>query len=270
MGSIATSLNSYRKFLESIPLQELGEETRPVKTVEPDWREDLNLNIWKTIYTNYWEKGNFLSFDKWFGILWAKLESGEILKEFEEYCEAFLKYYRKNQWRTLTDDWFKTGFRARLFRLWTSALTQLDFCYVFMYICEKQDKEMSLQANAELDARGVNLRVGALDFQIAKISERSEARRGRPSKVKIDVPYPVWNLQELERLSQSTRVSLINQQRYKNQLNAFHKYFLLLNNGFVVFSEHYVEQVVSNLSNPEKLKAVIERLLAELSGEYAR
>jgi len=260
-------LNSYRKFLEKIPLQELGEKTRPIKTVETDWREDLNLTIWRTIYINYWEKGNFLSFDEWFSNLWRSLESREILKEFVEYCAAFLKYYSKGQWRTLADDWFKVGFRARLFRLWVSALTQLDFCYVFRYICEKQDRRMSLEANAELDASGVNLRVGDLDFQIAKISERPEARRGRPSKVKIDVPYPVWNLPDLERRSQSTRVSLMNRQRYENQLKAFYKYFVLLKNGFVVFSEHYVEEIVRNLDNRDELKTVIKRLLAELSGE---
>lgn len=132
-------LRRFRKFLEKIPLQELGEETRPIKTVEPDWREELNLIIWRTVYTNYWEQNNFLNFDEWFSNLWSNLENHEMLKEFKEYCAAFLKYYHSNQWRTLADNWFKTGFRARLFRLWTSALTQLDFCYIFRYICEKEN-----------------------------------------------------------------------------------------------------------------------------------
>ena len=260
-------LRHFREFLEKVPLQELGEETRPVKIVEADWREDLNLTIWKTIYTNYWEKGNFLSFDEWFNNLWRSLESREILKEFEGYCTAFLKYYNKGQWRTLGDDWFKMGFRARLFRLWTSALTQLDFCYVFMYICEEQGKKVSLQANAELDASGVNLRVGVLDFQIEKMSERPEARRGRPSRGKIYVPYPVWNLPDLQRRSLSTRVLQINRQRYRNQLNAFRKHYQQLPNGFVVFGEDFVRSIVQNLNHPETLRQFISGVVEELSGE---
>ena len=38
-------------------------------------------------------------------------------------------------------------------------------------------------------------------------------------------------------------------------------------NGFVVFNEYYVDQVVRNLDDPDRLKAALGERLRELSGE---
>lgn len=261
-------LRRFRQFLESIPRGQLGEETRRIKTVEQDWGQKLNLIIWESIYQNYWEKGNFLDFDAWFSNVWKQLEGLGELKEFEKYSQVYLEYYKSDTWQVLQDleDWFRVGLRARLFRLWMSALTQLDFCYVFKYVCERLNKKMGLEANAELDASGVNLRVGTLDFQIAKISERPEARVPQRTKV-INIPYPVWDLEYLENHSYpgSSRVW----QRHANQLIAFAKHYKRLRNGFVVFGEDFIEAVVTKVDNPEALRDYISHIVRELSGQWS-
>ena len=113
-----------------------------------------------------------------------------------------------------------------------------------------------------------DLRIGSIDFEVGKLTQRKEARSAAIARRnRIRIPYAVFDVAEYERLSQSPRVSPSNRTKYRNALKALHKYFLLLKNGFVVFSEHYVDQVVRNLDNPDKIKAVIGKILAELSGE---
>jgi len=258
MGNTAIALNSYRKFLESIPLNEY-EKFRIIKWVEQDLPHEL-LPQWFIFYC-YWDTQNFLEFESWFEKFWQALlsnpTSAAVLKDFKKY------YFDKNN-----DGWFKLGFKARMYRTWTAVLTQLDFSYMFAYVCHKQDKSIDLEANAELDISGVDLRVGSIDFQVGKITQRKEARSAAVARRnRIQIPYAVFNVDEYERKSHSSRVSPTNRASYRNALQAFHKYFLLLKNGFVVFSEYYVDQVVTNLDDPDKLKTTIEGMLAELSGE---
>jgi len=259
MGNTATALNSYRKFLESIPLDEFRDKFKNVKWVEQDLPREL-LPQW-LIFHCYWDTQNFLDFEPWFEELWQALHSNPtsaaVLKDFKKY------HFDKNN-----DGWFKLGFKARMYRTWTAVLTQLDFCYMFAYVCHKQGKGVDLEANAELDISGVDLRVGNIDFQVGKITQRKEARSAAVERRnRIQIPYAVFNVDEYKRKSLSSRVSPSSRIAYGNALRAFNKYFVLLKNRFVVFSEHYVEQVVRNLDDPDKLKTTIKRLLAELSGE---
>lgn len=258
MGNTATALNSYRKFLESIPLNEY-EKFRIIKYVEQDLPRDLLPQ--RSIFRHYWHEQNFLDFEPWFEDFWGELQSDAMsltaLKDFKKY------YFDKNN-----DGWFKLGFKARMYRTWTAVLTQLDFCYMLAHVCDKHHRKVKLEANAELDISGVDLRVGAIDFHVGKITQRKEARSAAVARRnRIQIPYAVFNVGEYERKSHSSRVSPTNRVGYRNALRAFNKYFLLLQNGFVVFSEHYIDQVVRNLDNPDKLKTVIKELLVELSGE---
>ena len=253
------ALQRYRRFLESIPLNEYREKFRIIKWVEQDLPRDLLPQ--GSIFRHYWHKQNFLDFESWFEDFWGELQSdttsATALKDFKKY------YFDKNN-----DGWFKLGFKARMYRTWTAVLTQLDFCYMLAHICDKHNKKVKLEANAGLDISGIDLRVGSLDFEVSKITQRKEARSAATARRnRIRIPYAVFNIDEYGRLSQSSRVSSSNRIKYHNALQAFHKYFLLPKNGFVVFGEHYVDQVAKNLDNPDKLKIVIKRLLAELSGE---
>ncbi len=73
MGNAATALDSYRKFLESIPLDEYRERFRIVKWVEQDLPRDL-LPQW-SIFKHYWHEQNFLDFNSWFEDFWEELHS---------------------------------------------------------------------------------------------------------------------------------------------------------------------------------------------------
>lgn len=127
-------------------------------------------------------------------------------------------------------------------------------------------KNLQLECNAELDARGIDLKVNNIGFQIAKISQRKEARTAGVKKSVITVPYAVFNLEEFERKSQSPRVK--NKGGYKKALEAFKRYFIRLKNGFVVFHENYLNLIIDNIDDIEKVRKIVTQISMELSGEY--
>lgn len=93
-----------------------------------------------------------------------------------------------------------------MYRTWVSMLTQMDFCYLFEYICVNENKTFKLQCNAELDRKGIDARVNEIDFQIAKITQRKEARSASKRKRLVKIPYAVFNLEEFEKKIKSPRV----------------------------------------------------------------
>jgi len=260
MENPSKTLKLYRDFLESIPLDKFREKYKEIKWVEQDLPKEI-LPL-ASIFKNYWDKHNFLSFDDWFNEFWEELHSNKeslnALKKFKKY------YFNKDD-----NGWFRLGFKARMYRTWVSVLTQLDFCYVFVYLSAKQNKNLKLECNAELDRRGIDARVDDVDFQVAKISQRKEARPGAGRrKRKIAIPYAVFNIDELKRLSKSPRVREQNREKYKRALEAFFKYFEILSNGFVVFSEYYVSEIIKNIHDIQALKERVNRISLELAGEY--
>jgi hypothetical protein len=211
-----------------------------------------------SIFEYYWEKRQFLIFDEWFEAFWEELntnpQSKEALKQFRRY------YFDKNN-----NGWFKKGFKARMYRTWVSVLTQLDFCYMFEYICVKEGKNLQLECNAELDAKGIDARVNNIGFQIAKISQRKEARTAGGKKTVVTIPYAVFNVEEFERRCESPRVK--DKTGYRKALDSFYKYFIRLQNGFVIFNENYLKPIIDNIENIEKVRKTVEKISLELSGE---
>jgi hypothetical protein len=251
-------LRKYREFLESIPLEKYREEFKDVKWVEQDLPKEI-LPL-ASIFKHYWEDREFLDFEKWFEEFWEEIntspESKKALEEFKRYF--FNKSLEEN-------DWFKKGFKARMYRTWISVLTQLDFCYMFEYVCAKEGKNLQLECNAELDAKGIDAKVNDIGFQVAKISQRKEARSGERKKTIITIPYAVFNIEELERKITSPRVK--NKIRYQKILEAFHNYFELLKNGFVVFSEEYLKRIIEHINDVEDVRQAVNKIMKELSGE---
>jgi len=249
-------LKKYRHFLETIPLDKFREELKNIKWVEQDLPKEM-LPL-ASIFKYYWEEKNFLDFYKWFERFWEELnikpEKKQALKEFKKY------YFDKNG-----DGWFKKGFKARMYRTWISVLTQLDFCYMFVYICAIEGKDLQLEANAELDARGIDARINNIGFQIAKISQRKEARTVGGKKTIVTVPYAVFNIEEFERRCESPRVK--DKSGYRKALASFHKYFIRLKNGFVVFNENYLKPIIDSIDDIEAVREVIKKISLELSGE---
>lgn len=227
-----------------------------IKWVEQDLPKEM-LPL-ASIFRYYWDDRCFLNFDEWFEIFWEELStnlrSKEALKRFKKY------YFDKDN-----NGWFKRGFKARMYRTWVSVLTQLDFCYMFEYICAKESKNLRLECNAELDAKGIDAKVNNIGFQVAKISQRKEARTVGGKKRVITVPYDVFNIEEFNRRIGSPRVK--DKSGYKKALESFDKYFILLKNGFVVFKEEYLRQIIGNVDDIEKVRKTVGKISLELSGE---
>lgn len=106
-------------------------------------------------------------------------------------------------------------------------LTQLDFCYLFEYLCAKENKKLILECNAYLDAKGIDAKVNDIEFQIAKITHSKEARSASRRKVLI-IPYPVFDVEDLKRRINSPRVKEEKKTHYQKLLKAFSKYFTRL------------------------------------------
>lgn len=250
------NLEEYRKFLESIPLEKYRKELKDIKWVEQDLPKEI-LPL-ASIFKYYWEDRKFLNFEEWFEVFWEELNtnppSKEVLKQFKKY------YFDKDN-----DGWFKKGFKARMYRTWVSVLTQLDFCYVFEYVCARKGKTLQLECNAELDTRGIDARVSNIDFQVAKISQRKEARTAGRKKTIVTIPYAVFNVEEFEKRCRSPRVK--DKTGYQKAIDSFRKYFTVLENGFVVFNESYLKPIIENIENIESVRGVVEKISLELSGE---
>jgi hypothetical protein len=252
-----SDLYRFRDFLGKIPLVKYREELKDIKWVEQDLPKEI-LPL-RSIYKYYWEKREFLDFEEWFEKFWREINEDQ---ESKKALKKFKKYYFN---RTIKENgWFKKGFKARMYRTWISILTQLDFCYMFEYICEKEGRNFKIECNAELDMKGIDAKVGETYFQIAKITHRKEARPGKRKMKIIQVPYAVFDIEEFQKKIQSPRTR--NKEKYRKLLQAFEKYFDVLENGFVVFKESYAKMIVENLEDQEKLEKAINKILKELGG----
>lgn len=262
-------LKKYRYFLETILLDKF----RDIKWVEIDLPREMvpdpeggkrfrfrYLHLaW--IFKYYWDERRFLSFDEWFKIYWKEINTKP---EIRQVLEKFKKYYFDDA----DNNWFKKGFKARMWRTWVSVLTQIDFCYMFGYICAKEGKDLRLEANAELDARGIDAKVDNIGFQIGKRSQRKEARTESLVKKEavVAVPYVVWDPDELKKKIQNPRTRIKN--TYQKMVDSFDKYFIKLQNGFVVFNENYLKPIIDNMDNIEAVRKAVKKISLELSGEY--
>ena len=84
-------------------------------------------------------------------------------------------------------------------------------------------------------------------------------------KVVVTIPYAVFNIEEFVRRCESPRVK--DKSGYQKALDAFHKYFIRLQNGFVVFNEKYLKAIIDKIDSIEDVKKVVEKISLELAGE---
>jgi len=250
-------LAEFREFLESIPLARYREETKDVKWVEQDLPKEILPQ--DSIFRYYWEERRFLNFDDWFEEFWKEINARP---ESKKALQGFKKYF----FDKTGNGWFKKGFRARMYRTWVSVLTQLDFCYVFESVCSEKKLELKLECNAILDTKyGIDVKVNEIPFQIAKISQRKEARTAGGKKRLITIPYAVFDLETFQKRSESQRVK--DKDGYRKAIESFNKYFLRLANGFIVFKPEYLRPIIDNIDSFEKVKEIVEKISRELAGE---
>lgn len=256
--------NLFRSFLKTINLDRYREEFKDKKYVEQDLPDDVVTTILESLYENYWVKRRFISFDDWFEEVWNKVI---YLKGF---IEDFLWYYwhmnlgKDKDW----DKWFKEGFKARLYRIWTAVLTQFDFAYTMACVIEEGRYNIPLSASPELNKKGVDVRLniqeGFRDLQVYKISERKEAR-GKTRGRLISVPYPVISRRELIKKIESPHTR--KKEAFKIMLSFFDMYYEELDNGFIVFKKELAKEILERILLDQDIGEFIERLVRALRGE---
>jgi hypothetical protein len=242
--SYCRAREDFREFLKTIDLDKYRMLLKDKKYVEQDLPEGVVKEMLKSLYEYYWVNKQFLSFDDWFNAIWSRVTK---LKEFKD----FIWYYwhmtlgKDKDW----DEWFKVGFKARLYRTWTAVLTQFDFMYTFACVLEEKGMKMPILASPELNAKGIDLRLrvedNLIDIQVSKVSQRKDVR-GKTGKGVIVIPYPVVS-----------RRDLVGR---PNILNIFDKYYEELENGFIVFKKKLAEEVLNRMLRGEDVSRFTEKL----------
>jgi len=241
-------LKKYEKFLKMINLNKYS-YLREIKTVEQDLPYDLlPLEIF---YRYYWDNMEFKDYDEVFEIYW---------KEKLNNIYSFIKKY----FYGCSLQFVEEGFKARLYRIWMSILTQFHFQYLWNALFDEK-----LESTPDLDMIGIDaivvLKNKKIGFQIKKISYRREASERRFTKRQkkyvdfiVEVPYLVIDVDDLKNKISNPRVKEETKNKYRNFLRIFEENFTKLNNGFVIFKSNYLEHIRNVIE--EKLNENIEKI----------
>ena len=149
----------FENFLREIDIQKYA-YLRPIKTVEQDLpKELLPLEIF---YQYYWDTTDFKDYDEIFEIYCSE--------KLNPYIYEFIKKY----FYGCSLQFVEEGFRARLYRIWMSILTQFHFQYLWNALFVEK-----LISSAELDMMGIDaiveLNNTKVAIQVKKVSYRREA-----------------------------------------------------------------------------------------------
>ena len=227
-------LKKFEDFLRNIDIQKYA-HLRQIKTVEQDLpRELLPLEIY---YRYYWDTTDFKDYDEIFKIYWNE--------KLKPYIYEFIKKY----FYGCSLQFVEEGFKARLYRIWMSILTQFHFQYLWNALFDEK-----LISSAELDMLGIdatvklnNVKIG---IQVKKVSYRREAsdrrftrRQQTHADIVVEVPYLVIDIDELKRKLKNPRVRESTKVKCQNALDIFNKNFIKLDNGFVIFRGEYLKHI---------------------------
>lgn len=236
-------LNKFEGFLRDIDLQKYA-DLRTIKTVEQDLPQDLlPLEIY---YRHYWHTTDFKDYDEIFKTYWSE--------KLNPYIYDFIKKY----FYGCSLQFVEEGFKARLYRIWMSILTQFHFQYSWNALFDEK-----LVSTAELDMAGIDaiveLNEEKVAIQVKKVSYRREVsdrrftRRQRThADVVVEVPYLVIDTDELKGRIDNPRVKENTKDKLRHALDVFNENFTKLDNGFVIFKEEYLKHIRNVML--EKLK----------------
>lgn len=244
-------LNKFESFLKVINIQKYA-SLREIKTVEQDLPKDLlPLEIY---YRYYWDTTDFKDYDEIFEIYWSE--------KLNPYIYNFIKKY----FYGCSLQFVEEGFKARLYRIWMSVLTQFHFQYLWNALFDEK-----LTSKPELDIMGIDatleLNGKKIAIQIKKVSYRREASERKFTKkqqtyadIFVEVPYLVIEVDEIKNKIANPRVKEGKKNEYKNLLRIFEENFLKLENGFIIFKEKYLnhirEVILDKLKVTEKGKKI--------------
>ena len=242
-------LKNFENFLKNIDVKKYA-YLRGIKTVEQDLpRELLPLDIF---YKYYWETSDFKDYSEVFKIYWSE--------KLNPYIYEFIKKY----FYGCSLQFVEEGFRARLYRIWMSILTQFHFQYLWNALFVEK-----LISTAELDMLGIDaileLKKVKIAIQVKKVSYRREAsdrrftrRQQSHADIVVEVPYLVIDVDELKNKIASTRVRESTKIKLRDALDVFNRNFIKLPNGFVIFREEYLNHI---------RKVILEKLKTTKKGK---
>jgi hypothetical protein len=249
-----SDLQKFQEFLAKIPLNKYSGLSQ-IKTVEQDLpKELLPLELY---YKYYWESTDFKSFDDIFEEYW--------MSKITHICKFIKKYFYGCSLQFVEE-----GFKARLYRIWMSILTQFHFQYLWNATFTEK-----LESSAKLDAMGIDAIVNLyiknitkkVAFQIKKISYRREAserrftsRQQKYADIIVEVPYLVIDEQELANKLNNPHVRQITKNEYSRMLTFFKQNFTRYPNGFVVFNESYLSNIYNLIYTKLKNDQTIKRI----------
>ncbi len=238
-------LAKFERFLGNINLQKYA-RLRMIKTVEQDLPRDLlPLEIY---YRYYWDATDFKDYDEVFKIYWSE--------KLNPYIYDFIKKY----FYGCSLQFVEEGFKARLYRIWMSILTQFHFQYLWNALFDEE-----LISTPELDMMGIDaiviLNSVKVAIQVKKVSYRREAsdrrftrRQQRHADIVVEVPYLVININELKNRLANPRVRESTKTKLQSALDVFSGNFIKLDNGFVIFKKEYLIHIRKVILT--KLKAI--------------
>jgi hypothetical protein len=266
-GSCAAR-DDFRAFLKTIDLNKYRNLFKDKKYVEQDLPNDVVRGTLESMYEHYWIKRKFLSFDDWFNDTWNKVIK---LRGFNDFLWQYwhMKLGKDKEW----DEWFKEGFKARLYRTWTALLTQLDFTYTIACVLEEKNLKVTISASPELNMKGIDVRLcikgkeDCINFQVYKVSERKEAR-GKTRSGVISIPYPVISRAILIRRIKNPHTK--KKEDYEIMLRIFDKYYEELKNGFIVFKKELAEEILERVLSGKSVEEFTVELAKCLIGKECK
>lgn len=220
-------------FLIQVNLSDYKDKYSKIKTVEMDLPR--NIQALDTIYGVYWHKNLYteyktpLQFDAFYDVY------------FENCKENIMAFWYKSGFGNECDC-FLRGLKSRIYRTWTSLITQIHAGYVAESVFGKGNVIM----NSDLDHKGIDMQINYCDklinVQIKKVTKRPEIARMHSHDAKIGDVYNIWYVVPQDKDYENPYYKVKNRQgELRDSLKQFVKFnkngtLDRLENGFVIFN----------------------------------
>lgn len=214
-------LKEFGDFLSSLNLKRYRELYKAIKIVEMDL--DKNIQAIALMYKVYWEEKNIISFDEFYDRY--KTDKSELIETFRKKIQ-------------MCEICFYKGLPARIYRTWTSIITQIHAGYV----AESVFGTGTVYMSEYLDHKGTDFQVKyknkILNYQVKKKSFSRERRIENIPKTRlagefINIDYEVPSEDYFENPKKKDGSFKLPYKRFIENKN-----LRRLENGFVVFTEN--------------------------------
>ena len=211
-----TDLERFNDFLGTIDLAAYREKYQPIKLVELDMPK--HIRPLDHIYREYWtNKSTFPGYEDFYNTYATELQS-----ELEEFRRV----------TRFSEETFKLGLPARIYRAWASLITQIQGGYV----AEELHGQGSVDMSTELDYAGIDIRIttGGVVFNIQVKKETLSREVRTPQKItKRDTPITqiTYEIPGCDPRTPTGKLSVPFRRWEDKWLNKLER----LDNGFIIF-----------------------------------